>query len=220
MYKIIGIKGLIQLVGVVALLCAAVLALISEPSTAWEWLRTGSSGLTATAALFYLLGETAAFPWLCRHTPLQLLFPDLEGAWEATTDSNWPVVSQLLPADQRPAIRPDKTKLDVVVRARLSHVSMTMESHDRYSKSQTLLVGLRKDETTGGVRMHYVYLNETKRPQDTDTSVHRGAAYLDLCFDKGVVTRMEGVYWTDRNWPKGLNTAGTITIARPAGKAD
>jgi hypothetical protein len=53
----------------------------------------------------------------------------------------------------------------------------------------------------------------TKVPVATDSDCHEGAGSL-MVEGHGNDIWMEGVYWTNRNWHLGLNTAGKITLHR------
>ena len=65
----------------------------------------------------------------------------------------------------------------------------------------------------GSVTLHYLYKNTTKVPEATDSDSHDGAA--NLCVEwQDTDIWLEGVYWTNRNWHLGLNTAGKITLMR------
>lgn len=70
-----------------------------------------------------------------------------------------------------------------------------------------------RDPEDASVILHYLYRNTTKVPVASDSDCHDGAANL-MVEGIGSGIWMEGVYWTNRNWHQGLNTAGKITLRR------
>jgi hypothetical protein len=98
--------------------------------------------------------------------------------------------------------------------ARLFHIRINLASDNRYSTSKTIFVRATRDPEDGSVVLHYLYRNSTKVPQATDSDYHDGAANLAV-ERHGDQLWLEGVYWTNRNWHPGLNTAGKITLRRP-----
>jgi hypothetical protein len=162
-------------------------------------------------AFLGLVGQTGIFPVLCRYRPLKHFFPDIDGIWLAELHSNWPMIAKKagLP-DQNTA----PTAAEIQIIARLFFVKINLFSVSQYSNSETKAVAIKKDGEDGKIRLYYVYDNTTKMPEDTDSSRHYGAAYLDLIRDSAGAIKLEGLYWTNRNWHKALNTAGTITLRR------
>ena len=94
---------------------------------------------------------------------------------------------------------------------------MKLVSATRYSESETLSVRLRRDPETGSDQIVYIYKNSTRNPQPTDEQFHMGAGCIDIVRGKGGL-ELHGVYWTNRNWARALNTAGTITLKRKMSK--
>jgi hypothetical protein len=176
----------------------------------WVWTSFGS-GATAAAMVLFGLGGSGLFPWFCRRRMLQGIFPDLDGTWRGTLESNWPQISAHLPgATPATALQPVAATLRV--KARLLSISVTLETDTRYSDSETVLVGIGKNN--GDVPfLTYVYQNRTPNPQPSDTGFHYGAARLELRDEDGVPT-LRGPYWTNRNWEKGLNTAGAAVFRK------
>ena len=90
---------------------------------------------------------------------------------------------------------------------------MFLDTKDSYSNSRTILAGVAKDPVSERCRLIYVYENTTPDPEQTDTEFHLGAAVLTLKDENGEGV-LEGPYWTNRNWTKGLNTAGLARFCR------
>jgi len=61
------------------------------------------------------------------------------------------------------------------------------------------------------VIIHYVYDAFVGLPDQSDVDRFYGAARLILVDDDGLIF-LEGTYWTDRNWQKGFNTAGSLKL--------
>lgn len=170
----------------------------------WFWTALGT-GTTLGGLILFGLGSSALFPWLCRCRPLCGVFPDLDGTWNGTLTSNWPLVSAHLPrAPLDGPLQPVAATLHI--KARLLSIHLTLETETRYSDSETVLVGIAK---SGGETpsLTYVYRSRVPGPLPTDTGSHHGAARLELRHEDGAPT-LRGNYWTDRNWERGLNTAG------------
>lgn len=219
MYQIFGLKALITAYAMIASLVATICLLIQGadvPFSVWGWpeflWKPASVGLTVTGLLFWLLGQTGIFPALCRHTRFQKIFPDIHGEWTGALTSNWPIIEahgterivngQLL---SRPST--------IQIHASLFEVRLTLETNDSYSKSTTVLVGVTRDNVTSSCTFNYIYRNETLNPLPTDEQFHFGAATLTLK-RIGNELVLEGPYWTNRNWKKGLNTAGIATFRK------
>jgi hypothetical protein len=182
----------------------------SDPSTLW---RLFSTSAAIGAATTFIFGQTPIFPFLCRHTPLWHLFPDVDGEWYAQLDSNWSEIAVRagLPASTQPVTGTMGIKARLFT-IKLRYMSITPEPE--YLGSQTLSVQVHKDTDDGRIRLFYIFEGEARFPTSTDTSHHYGAAYLDLIDMGNEHSRLSGLYWTNRNWSKGLNTAGTIELQR------
>ena len=128
-------------------------------------------------------------------------------------DSNWPAVQQrAYPGSAPVTLLPVPATVTII--ARLFHIRINLTSDNRYSTSKTVFVRATRDAEDGSITLQYLYRNTTKVPEATDSDTHDGAA--NLCVEgKGSDIWLEGVYWTNRNWHVGLNTAGKITLTRP-----
>lgn len=74
-------------------------------------------------------------------------------------------------------------------------------------------MGVRRDPEHGAIELNYSYHNVTLNPEVTDSGCHYGSARVEVHEEDKCIT-LEGVYWTNRNWNKGLNTAGMIFFKR------
>ncbi|MEX2375436.1 MAG: hypothetical protein WD942_07595 [Dehalococcoidia bacterium] len=212
MYQIIGVKRALTVFG---LLCAATIILwvtLAPPAQPYMWWRIASGSVTLVALVVGLVGQTAIFPWLCRLPLVRSWFPPFDGEWIASLESNWPAIQQRS-RPGGPPVTLQAVKANVTIIARLFHIRMNLASDDRYSTSKTVFVRATRDPQDGSVSLHYLYHNTTKKAKETDSDSHDGAANLTV-EGQGKDIWIEGVYWTNRNWHLGLNTAGKITLRK------
>jgi hypothetical protein len=162
------------------------------------------------------------------------VFPDLNGEWDITGDTNWPRIDQLLkagnhqapqidmrdaPEDQLPALG----KLQLRARIKQSWANIKIEVWDPtgtgpIKDSETLMVEpFRGKEGRHG--LVYVYQQENRSPINSDDRVFMGAARVFV--DRHDPDALCGQMWSDRKWRRGMNTAAEIRFTRhkPAGKA-
>ena len=215
MYQILGIKRALALFG---LLCAAaisiwaVVAPPSDPSSPLEWWKIASGAVSGCGLLVTLVGQSPLFAVLCRLPLVRSWFPPIDGEWNAALESNWPAIHQRAHPGSA-SVPLAAVPATVTIIARLLHIRMNLTSNDRYSTSKTVFVRATRDPEDGSVTLHYLYKNATLVPKATDSDSHDGAA--NLCVERrGADIWLEGVYWTNRNWHLGLNTAGKMTLTR------
>jgi len=204
MYQLIGVT---RLLGFYAIAVALLAVVIGERLDAGpvEWLRYISTSGTIIAGIAYILGETPLFPWLCRRRPISWVFPDIDGQWVGQMASNWPRIANR-GAVEPPPLKP--VEAAIRIKARFFSLHLHLITTDKYSESETIVVGIRKKES-GDIVLAYLYNNLTKHPEQTDCQQHDGAGLVNIRTD-GAAPTIDGVYWTNRNWAKGLNTAGTV----------
>lgn len=213
MYQIYGIKSCLA---VYALLCAVttalwLLCLPALPHGVAEYYKIASSTVTCWGIVIAVLGQTSLFPLLCRYAPTKYFFPDIDGCWTAELRSNWPEIAKRsgLPPQNT---NPTSAEIDVI--SRLFFVAISLHSDTGYSRSKTLSVSMRRNPEDRQLSLNYVYENNTVNPLESDSDRHLGAASLNLITREADGKKFEGVYWTNRNWNKALNTAGSITLKR------
>jgi hypothetical protein len=232
MYQAIGIDRLLT---IYALACGVVIvawANLWPPTMATEWWEIVSKSVSFVAALTWLIGQTPVFPCFCRLPLIRAFFPDIDGRWEGKIESNWSQIrDRVAPprsaAEDQPSIHNKLTAMEkgngetkppiavITIKARLFFVRIDLKTSPLYSISRTVAVQPVRDTQTGHFRLYYIYENETKRPKDTDCPYHFGAAYLDVVREDSGAQRLEVLYWTNRMWWKGQNTAGRIILSRP-----
>lgn len=228
MYQALGIKRLISFLAATGCLFLIGLLLYAPPDSLLAWIRHISTAATSTAVAVGLLGNKWVFCKLWRQKHVEhLIFPFIAGDWVGTISSNWPVVNAMVTAFDNPsvskppgALHVDQigaTEKDIRVRfeADFFKISMRLDTDDGYSSSYSIFVKPVRTAELGRPRLYYMYRNETPLPEHTDSSDHIGAAYLEVVENtKGF--SLKGVYWTARNWHKGQNTAGIISLHRKA----
>ena len=222
MYQIVGLPLLLKVFGwLVAMLALVVVAatILMEAPTGWGWaklaLSATSTGIGIVMAVVAVLANGRVFAWCCRQRWTFGVFPDLAGEWVGELRSNWPRITargvenvgdiELLPRPARATITTN-----------LFTVCMELATDDRYSTSRTFTSGVSKDSTTGEVAISYLYENATLDPKSTDVSTHQGAAKLTLRREGNDLV-LEGTYWTNRAWNRGLNTAGVAIFRKQSG---
>lgn len=210
MYQSIGVAKLFTLFALIAAVVAAFKVAFWPPTSLFGWWSPVSLGMAVSSGLIVGIGQSFAFPWICRRRFLRDIAPDISGDWRATLHSNWPTIAGM--AGHAPGTGAPITA-DIRVVARLLRVKIKFASDTKYSKSKSVSVSVERDEDDGDVRIYYTYENTTENPVSSDCSHHFGSAYVDV---RGLGDEMtlEGLYWTNRNWNAGLNTAGTISWAR------
>lgn len=214
MYQVIGIKNTALAFLVVTLAIFAlinhgnIITLLDQPV---NLLKALSSASSLAGFTFLILGETFIFPWICKLPIVRTYFPPIDGAWDVTLQSKWGAIERLRGNLE---IEDKITKQGKVkIFSRFFRVRMQFEANDRYSKSSTICVAVQRDCQHGTIELDYIYENLTSNPKISDCSRHNGAARVQVRDEDGKVS-MEGVYFTDRNWNQGLNTAGYISFER------
>jgi hypothetical protein len=183
-----------------------------------------------TIALFWLIDATAVWRKVWKWKPQlnEWVFPDINGLWQGNQYSNWPVIQSLKDAAmsnhdifdcEKSGVELLETAVKVRVKASLFKVQVELKSPPRspssnqpYSESKTFVAVPRKPPE-GNFELYYFYKNTTVDPEATDVSSHEGAAKLKIIKD-GDEWVMTGENMTNRQWRKGMNTAGHLTLAR------
>jgi hypothetical protein len=171
------------------------------------------------------IGETPIFRLLWKFPFVQKhLFPYIHGKYEGTISSNWSVISTIrAAATGSGGLRDGELHLDrmgsfekpvtVELKASLFRASMKLIPKDGYTDSQTIWLRPVREGETGYPRLFYMYRSYAQVPKATDVQIHFGAAYVDV-IDNGERLTLKGVYWTERDWPRGNNTAGALNITK------
>lgn len=214
MYQVIGVRNTLTVFGLLSL---AIFLLFNHGNLAQlvdnlpMLGRAASSAVTMSGFLIVILGETPIFSVVCKLPLIRNYFPPIDGEWLVTVQSNWGTIQRMRgePGTEDKVVRQGKVKIT----SRFFGVRMRFEGSDRYSRSSSVCVSVRRDPQHGTVELNYIYDNITRNPLSSDCNSHNGAARVEVQDENGKIS-MEGVYFTDRNWNQGLNTAGVITFER------
>jgi SMODS-associating 2TM, beta-strand rich effector domain len=137
----------------------------------------------------------------------KLVFPDLNGTWHGSLSSNTRgegVENGVCPwLDQSNRSQFGCYQIDMTISMGLFDTDVRLKLGDATSESKGVSL-IRK-----GADYQLMYLFVRTHPYDPPFN---GAAVLDVRFDNQLV--LEGHYWTDRDWQKGMQTAGYARVRR------
>jgi len=227
MYATLSLKKLmLVLVWPFGLIMLGFLGLRGVPTDGVGALRAIGTVVTiwsiTLVALFGFSGYWAPWRILWRLAPFlnHKAFPDLNGVWAGTTQSNWGPISALLAAAEGKgklerttlAAVPLKTDgITMTITASLFAFRIRSELEATGAVSHSLTERVSQDKRRGAYELYYVYRQETPEPELSDDDSHLGAACLTIDLAQN---RLTGAYWTKRSWRSGLNTAGRLELTR------
>lgn len=157
----------------------------------------------------------------------KLLFPDLNGIWLGSSDSNWPVIRKMkdgalseggITEEELEKVSLQRNDMAVEIKASLFKVKVLGKLSATNGDSYSIISAMLKKEDAETVNLAYIYEQSIPDPKTTDQDMHIGAA--NLAWNTCSPNKLEGVYWTRRNWRQGLNTAGLIYLQKVADKTD
>jgi hypothetical protein len=214
MYQLIGPWRLITTFGTVAALLALLHTWIWPIQEVSELWRVASVSVTSAGFLLLIVGQTAIFPSVCRLPFIRDLLPPIDGEWTGTLTSNFPEIARAFRIKSESALEP--VVADFTIVARLFEVTISAVSvspRPGYMRSDTTAFRISRCSQTRRVVIHYVFDATVSSPDRTDVDRFHGAARLTVLGKGGDLT-LDGAYWTDRNWQRGQNTAGTLQLRR------
>jgi SMODS-associating 2TM, beta-strand rich effector domain len=153
------------------------------------------------------------------------IFPDLNGAWEMETQSNWPTIEPLrnsakdfsapridilAEGQNLPAPRIDKFRAEIDQNWQQATISVAPNPETPLRSSKTWSFDLLPRIDDQRQRVTWIFRQTNKDVAATDEDSFLGAAVLDVLSPD----LLEGVYWNNRSWRRGLNAAGKITLRR------
>src|SRR3546814_5406694 len=103
-----------------------------------------------------------------------------------------------------------------VIKARLFKVrihAVSLLPKPGYMRSDSTAFSIMRCSHTDRDIVHYVYDAYVGDPDGSDVDRFYGAARLTI-IDEADELRLEGTYWTDRNWMRGYNKAGSLLLRR------
>ena len=217
MYKILDRSALIYLAIIFVGLGFVATWLIVWPETMTEWIRVVFTLPAAVGMLTFAIGGTRAWRWIWKKFPVlnMQVFPDLNGVWKTEMASNIKAIAEYHPE----LIELDTAKINSVILGEFKikqnwfGINIRFDGEDDYSNSDTIFVLPQRDKETGRLYLTYVFRNLTPDNAASDEQTHMGAARVEIS-DRDGFRVMRGYYWTNRNWKRGLNTAGSITVTK------
>lgn len=163
-------------------------------------------------------------PWLSNR-----YFPDLNGKWVVTIQSNWLIVDALktsaasneMTFDPFTDEMPDLLEVSFDVNIKQSwfrtDIAFLPNNKTPLLSSETISVEFFKSEN-GKKSIAWIYEQTNKQGNDqrlavTDQPKFYGSAVLTV---KDDASELQGQYWQNRSWDRGLNAAGLILLRRAA----
>lgn len=228
MYATIPLKPLLVLLGwTFGIILVAYIFITGWPTDIPMAARKIGTAITLwTLTLVVVFGPThrrwALWRFIWKMLPFlnRKVFPDLNGVWSGTTNSNWPSISAMLEAakgaggiDQNclatVPLKSDAITMTITASLFAFRISARLDATGGTSHSLTERVS--EDKRRGELELYYVYRQDTPQPELTDDDSHLGAACLTIDL---LAASLKGAYWTKRSWRSGLNTAGLIEVQR------
>lgn len=154
-----------------------------------------------------------------------LIFPDLNGKWTVHLKSNWPVLKAVQEAasnsefdrvnNQTDQNVPELTEITLRCKIKQNWISVKVEFQPNEEgpliQSRTISTKLLPADEENPKRLVWVYRQENADIESTDEQMFLGAAMVHITDDNDVI---QGSFWTNRAWQKGLNTAGRIRLEK------
>ena len=227
MYRMLTLPELIRAFGLLSALVFILLILVAKPEMDWSLIRYIGLSTTIVILIVLALGNGPVFRFFWRFGWVQdIFFPYIHGDWRGTIASNWAIIEQLREYAQNPKKGANlshftldhtpATQKDVVVKIDASFFKLEaqMSSKDDYMESVTIIIKPQRRREGEKAKLYYFFDARVPMPKATDSAHHFGAAALNVTLLKEGKVLMEGHYWTDRDWHKGINTAGRIRLER------
>lgn len=214
MYQLVGPLKVATFIAMLAALLALA-QLFCWPIEDWTQLwRLASSSVSVATIIVVTVGQTALFPKICKLWGVRSIFPPIDGKWSGVFRSNYPVIAKAFGLDA-----PDEGQqiiANFVIKARLFKVrihAVSLLPKPGYMRSDSTAFSIMRCSHTDRDIVHYVYDAYVGDPDGSDVDRFYGAARLTI-IDEADELRLEGTYWTDRNWMRGYNTAGSLILRR------
>lgn len=174
------------------------------------------------AAIIFLLSITPIWNAIWKiSTFLGLGYPYINGTYDVYLSSSWPLIKANLAGDSNgneelTISAPVKNNSYLIIDIGLfgSRIEMIRINDEDAVIDRSRIVAYDLLWPCDGLpyRLSYVYNqdNTISRIEDTDVDSFYGAALIKILSSE----ELRGLYWTNRNWRKGLNSAGEIVLKR------
>lgn len=214
MYQVVGVWKLVTVFATFAAALALLSHFLLPVEGITDALRRATGMVTLTGLIVLVVGQTPVFPWLCALPLLRTVFPPIDGQWTGTFNTNFPEIAKAFKLDVPNAAEPVVAKFTIEVRLLTVRIrSVSLLPRPDYMRSHTTAFSIFRCPQTGREILHYVYDAFVGQPKESDFAAFHGAAKL-IVIREGDDLWLDGNYWTDRNWPKGYNTAGSLKLTR------
>lgn len=213
MINVLGWQPFAALVAFITIAFGAAAFIFNGADTLAEFIGLFSKTWLGLSIIIIGLGQSPAFAWLCKHRPLNLWLPDIDGRWRGEISSNWPAIAKAHDIKDKDSkeVRDRITPVTADICVKLFSISIELKSDSGYQNSKTLSCALKRNSHRG-FELSYVYSSSVPDPKLSDEQTFLGAGLIDFTSKKP--PSLEGVYWSNRKWQEGQNTAGTITLKR------
>ncbi|MBL4859164.1 MAG: hypothetical protein JKY36_08260 [Erythrobacter sp.] len=168
---------------------------------------------------------TKSVPWLPDLN--EKVFPDLNGEWDMKLESNWSRQEQLLDAACEGSKTFDPRTCDADELAPLKSMNLkaaieqswwsikitvtNLAADSPIKESKTFIVMPRRKTANEPASLCYFYDQTNDTDNQADDPVFSAAACLTYSGDRD---RLEGTFWTARQWRRAINTAGRMVLTR------
>lgn len=231
MYQVLPFKNIVLAFATITI---AIVAFLEWGEAVSGLQMSARYALTVISALLLLLAWKPVWRTAWKFIPiLRQWFPDINGEYEVVLQHNWPIQQKLLeaasaglPFDPRhpeadiPALGTAKLKAKID----LGFYSIRMTMWSETTKDGQVIIDRSRSISTTLIRpcdghphrLAYTYqqVNRREKLAPSDDAIFEGCAILNIeDFETG---EMQGQYWTNRAWHRGLSTAGNIVLKRVA----
>lgn len=202
---------------------AAVMQLIEDKRLALLPQIVGAASLIAA-----LLGSHLVINilWKCFPFLNYVIGPNLNGHFVLRTTSNWTIKQAMLDSLAGTVrVQRDVSQIPTLSIEGALHVKMglwrirmdyvTGPHPGASSDSKVHSASLHLDERRGEYELEYVFEGTPRQPTArTDSDRYFGAARLTIPREYRAPNKVSGMFWTNRSWRAGLNTAGLMELER------
>tara|TARA_Y100000310_G_scaffold198957_1_gene198943 strand:+ start:4172 stop:4756 length:585 start_codon:yes stop_codon:yes gene_type:complete len=163
----------------------------------FDLIKSTTTVASVMAILAWLVGE---YLWKYIYMIKPELFekyvcPDLNGQWLAKIESNFD----------------GETVVDLPLEIKANFFSIKMIMHTNYGKSNTTICRISKQDD-GSFELHYMYRVQNDQAKSGDAQSYEGAGRVNLIDSE--IKKLKGVFFTNRCWREGKNTAGNVTMIK------